>query len=531
MKRIRLNPITRKRLQRFRKIRHAWWSFWSLVVLYGVGLSANLLCNDLPLYVRYGDRHYFPFLFYYPEDVFTGSGRMTRVNYKELAQSEAFQAGSGNRMIFAWVPFGPHESIPATSIDVSRTVRVNLERERRVASLDVLPDLAIAASASAAPFFGVETERSLRGRRAGDVWPFSDALNEAVARRFQNLSSPAYAETLRTAHHPEAEVSIAPYVARTRPPRTVRLTFRETVAEGASLPAAEYAASGEMITAPPAWWTELSEPVRADLLAQVQRRFEQAIRPVSLELPQGRFVASFEKEDVYYPFRPTPRHPLGLDSAGRDVLVRIVYALRTSMTFGILLVAVTMLAGVLVGAIQGYYGGRVDLAGQRLIEIWESLPFLYILILMGSVFGRGFLLLLVCYGIFNWVGISYYMRGEFLKTRALPFVEAARCLGLPSHTIILRHILPNSLVPLITFFPFSLVSAIGILAALDYLGFGLPPPTPSWGELLAQAQEFRYAWWLVLYPSLALFVVMLLGVFVGEGIRNAFDPRSSSRME
>jgi microcin C transport system permease protein len=181
--------------------------------------------------------------------------------------------------------------------------------------------------------------------------------------------------------------------------------------------------------------------------------------------------------------------------------------------------------------LQGYIGGKFDLRGQRGIEIWEALPFLYVMILMGSVFGPSFELLLIIYALFSWIGISYYMRGEFLKLRKQPFVEAAHCLGLSSARIMGRHILPNALVPVITFFPFSLVSAIGALSALDYLGFGLPPPTPSWGELFAQAQEFRYAWWLVLYPFLALFLVGLLGVFVGEGIRAAFDPRANTRYE
>jgi microcin C transport system permease protein len=222
---------------------------------------------------------------------------------------------------------------------------------------------------------------------------------------------------------------------------------------------------------------------------------------------------------------------MGIDGAGRDVLTRILYGLRTSLTFGLLLVVCSMGLGVVAGALQGYYGGLTDITGQRLIEIWSALPFLYIMILMGSVYGRSFALLLFCYGLFNWIGISYYIRAEFLRLRKQPFVEAAKCMGLSSPKIIFRHILPNAMVPVITFFPFSLVGAIGSLAALDYLGFGLPPPTPSWGELLFQAQQYRWAWWLILYPSLALFVVMLLGVFVGEGIRNAYEPRRYTRIE
>ncbi|MBH66972.1 MAG: ABC transporter permease [Rhodospirillaceae bacterium] len=222
---------------------------------------------------------------------------------------------------------------------------------------------------------------------------------------------------------------------------------------------------------------------------------------------------------------------MGLDSSGRDVFVRIVYALRTSLNFGFLLVCSTMALGIIFGSLQGYFGGKIDLFGQRLIEIWESLPFIYVLILIGSIYGRSFIILLLIYGIFNWIGISYYMRAEFFRLRKLPFVESALCLGLSNFKIIFRHILPNGLVPIITFFPFYLVGAIGLLAALDFLGFGMPPPTPSWGELLGQAQEFRYAWWLILYPSSALFVVVLLGVFIGEGARSALDPRTNNHLE
>jgi microcin C transport system permease protein len=244
-----------------------------------------------------------------------------------------------------------------------------------------------------------------------------------------------------------------------------------------------------------------------------------------------RYRVRIETNDPSWPHAPVRGHWMGIDSAGRDVLARILYGLRISMTFGLLLAGAATAVGVLVGAVQGYYGGRIDLVGQRLIEIWSALPFLYVMILVGSVYGRGFGLLLFCYGLFNWIGISYYARAEFLRLRGQPFVDAARCMGLPTRRIIFRHILPNGLTPVITFFPFALVGAIGALAALDYLGFGLPPPTPSWGQLLQQAQQFRWAWWLILFPSLALFVVMLLGVFVGEGVRDAFDPHPFSRME
>jgi microcin C transport system permease protein len=220
---------------------------------------------------------------------------------------------------------------------------------------------------------------------------------------------------------------------------------------------------------------------------------------------------------------------MGVDAVGRDVFARVLYGMRTALSFGLLLVAWAVLLGCIVGAVQGYFGGWVDIAFQRTIEIWSALPFLYVMILVGAVLGRGFGLLLLCYGLFNWIGVSYYLRAEFLRLRGRPFVDAARCQGLGTARIIFRHVLPNALTPVVTLLPFNLVGAISSLTALDYLGFGLPPLTPSWGELLQQAQAFRRAWWLTVYPSLALFTVMILAVLVGEGMRDAFDPKPRTR--
>jgi microcin C transport system permease protein len=153
------------------------------------------------------------------------------------------------------------------------------------------------------------------------------------------------------------------------------------------------------------------------------------------------------------------------------------------------------------------------------------------MMLVGSVVGRSFALLLLCYGLFNWIGISYYMRAEFLRLRSRPFVDAARCQGFSTLNIMMHHILPNALTPVITLLPFSLIGAIASISALDFLGFGLPPLTPSLGELLGQAQQNTSAWWLALYPALVLFMVMLLSVFVGEGLRDAFDPKPAARYE
>lgn len=245
----------------------------------------------------------------------------------------------------------------------------------------------------------------------------------------------------------------------------------------------------------------------------------------------GVSISALPPSPVSFPFHPCKGHPFGIDAGGRDVYARVVHGMRISLLFGFLLAFSGLLFGVAIGAAEGYFGGRTDLTLQRFTEIWSALPFLYVMIFLGSTVGRSFLILLVSYAVFNWIAVSYYMRAEFLRLRSLPFVEAAKTLGFSHFRVIFSHILPNALTPLITLFPFLLMGAIGSLAALDFLGFGLPPMTPSCGELLNQAQQFRDAWWLVVFPSAALFIVMLLAVLVGEGLRDAFDPKQRSCYE
>lgn len=235
--------------------------------------------------------------------------------------------------------------------------------------------------------------------------------------------------------------------------------------------------------------------------------------------------------EVTFPFPPCKEHPFGIDSGGRDVYSLVVHGMRIALDFGLLLAFSGMFVGLVAGAVEGYFGGKIDILCQRFTEIWSAVPFLYVMIFIGSTVGRSFTILLVCYAIFNWISVSYYMRAEFLRLRSRTFVEAAICQGFSTARIIFGHILPNALTPLITLFPFLLMGAISSLAALDFLGFGLPPMTPSCGELLHQAQGNPAAWWLILFPAAALFIVLLLTVLVGEGLRDAFDPRQKSRLE
>lgn len=527
----KLDPITRRRFRRFYALKRARYSLYIFGFLYVVGMLANVICNDLPLLVRHEGSYYFPFVKYYPDDVFTGSGQATRPKYKEIAKSEAFAEGSGNWMLFAPIPYGPNEGFTAATIEVDELVEVGIARKRLVGSVDVAPDFSIRRSVAAAYFYGLGDERALRDKSLLEQAPLSDGFRSAVEARFGNSAeAPAISEVLTLSSGLKVEASMAAYSPRDRPPSTVRVSLREQ-ADGGAADKVVFHEDGSVDTHPGTLWAQFGAEQQAAVAQRVEERRAARVQPLSLQIGEVFYELDFKKEDVHFPFRPTPDHWLGLDSSGRDVFARIFYALRISMNFGFLLVIATFVVGIAIGGIQGYFGGKIDLLGQRTIEIWESLPFLYIMILLGSVYGRSFTLLLVLYGIFNWIGISYYMRGEFLKVRKLPYIEAAHCMGLPSIKIMFRHILPNALVPIITFFPFSLVAAISSLSALDYLGFGLPAPTPSWGELLGQAQEFRYAWWLVLYPSSILFIVILLGAFIGEGLRAAFDPKMNTHYE
>jgi microcin C transport system permease protein len=220
---------------------------------------------------------------------------------------------------------------------------------------------------------------------------------------------------------------------------------------------------------------------------------------------------------------------LGTDDQGRDVVARLLYGFRLSVLFGLILATVSSVIGVAAGALQGYFGGKLDLIFQRVIEIWSSLPQLYLLIIVSSFLTPGFLVLLVILLLFSWVSLVHVVRAEFLRARNFEYVNAARALGLSDLRIILRHLLPNATVATLTFLPFILNSSIQTLTSLDFLGFGLPPGSPSLGELLLQGKTNLQAPWLGLTGFTIIALMLSLLVFVGEGVRDAFDPRKTFR--
>ena len=232
----------------------------------------------------------------------------------------------------------------------------------------------------------------------------------------------------------------------------------------------------------------------------------------------------------YFATEPNPAAPdrhnwLGTDDRGRDILARLIYGFRVSIVFALLVAAICTVVGVIYGAIQGYFAGWTDIAMERVNEIWSAMPTLYMLIILSSLFAPNFWLLVILLSLFGWLGIAAYVRAEFLKNRTLDYVRAARALGQSNRTIMMRHILPNSLTPVVTLIPFELAGAIGALTSLDFLGLGVPPETPSLGELLSQGKNNLDSWWIALSTFGVLVVMLMLLVLIGDALRDALDPR------
>ena len=236
----------------------------------------------------------------------------------------------------------------------------------------------------------------------------------------------------------------------------------------------------------------------------------------------------------YFAKAPNPSAPssdnlLGTDDRGRDLLAQLIYGFRLSVLFGLALTLIGVVIGVITGAIQGYAGGKTDLVAQRFMEIWGSMPELYLLIIFSAVFAPSVALLLFLLSLFGWMGLSDYVRAEFLRNRQLDYVRAARALGVSNLQIMWRHILPNSMTPVVTFLPFRMSAAILALTSLDFLGLGVPPGTPSLGELLNQGKANIDAWWISLSTFAVLVITLLLLTFMGDALRDALDPRKADK--
>ena len=454
MKWIRLDPITRKRLERFRRIKRGYYSFIVLAVAVVLSVFSPYLAESRALLVWYEGRLYFPTFEYLPMETFG------------------------------------QEPPPAWGMADVETEYFRLQREWRLER--ELYDREIAgAGGDAGAMAALEGQYPNRGHWVvmppipwdpfqNDFW-YNEVLNE-----IQDLM----------------DAGDMPGAARVaRRDRLVQLA--DAIESGAI----------ELMTTDP----ELSPT--GDLLG----------------LARTGAMPSLAGLGVVPPTPPdfTRRHYLGTDSQGRDVASRLLYGFRISVFFALFLVLIGQAIGTTIGSLQGYLGGRFDILSQRLIEVLVAVPFLYVVIIMAALFAPTFWMLLGIMALWQWIAITFFMRTEMYREKTREYCLAARSYGASHLRIIFRHLLPNCLTPLVTFTPFAVVGAIFALTGLDYLGYGLPAPTPSWGEMIDQALQLenRDRLWLILAPFGALTATLVLVVFIGESVREAFDPKQYARYE
>lgn len=280
---------------------------------------------------------------------------------------------------------------------------------------------------------------------------------------------------------------------------------------------------------------ELAQFIRDDRLATLLKDPDKSPTGKLKGLAQTGAMPSLKNLGALPPGPPNlaRKHYLGTDSQGRDVASRLLYGFRISIFFSLLLVLSGQVIGTAIGSLQGYLGGRFDILSQRLIEVLIAIPFLYVVIVVAALIKPGFWMLLGILAVFQWIGITFFMRTEMYREKTREYCLAAKSYGASHLRIVFRHLLPNCLTPLVTFTPFAVVGAIFTLTGLDYLGYGLPAPTPSWGELIGQAlqAENRDKLWLTLAPFTVLTITLVLVVFIGESVREAFDPKQYARYE
>ena len=451
---LQLDPITRKRLHRFRQIRRGYWSFLILLAAMVLSVFAPLLAESRALAVWYEGRLYLPTFQFLPMSTF------------------------GQRPPPAW----DTADIETEYLRLQR----EWEAERTMHKLD-----RAAAGQDAAALAAVDARYPNRANRV--VMPLipwdpyqNDFWSNEILFEIQAL--------LKAGDRVGAE----------------RLARRDRLHEladairdgslGALLADAKKSATGLL--------PGLAKSGAVPSIAHLGRA-----PPIAPDLDRG--------------------HYLGTDAQGRDVASRLFYGFRISIFFALFLVLTGQFIGTVIGSLQGYLGGRFDMLSQRFIEVLLSIPFLYVVIVLAALFQPSFWMLLAIMALFQWIGITFFMRTEMYREKTREYCLAAKSYGASHARIIFRHLLPNCLTPLVTFTPFAVVGAIFALTGLDYLGYGLPAPTPSWGELIDQAlqTENRSKLWLILAPFTALTLTLVLVVFIGESVREAFDPKRYARYE
>lgn len=452
-----LDPVTRKRLQRFRQIKRGWWSFLILTAAVLLSVFAPFLAESRALIVSYQGQWVFP-------------------TFQHLPMSRFGQA-------------------PPPAWDTA----------------------------------DIETEY-LRLQREWDAERFLHARDHAAARA---AGADAASLAAIDARYPNRANWVLmppiPWDPYQNDFWSNEILFEiQRALDAGDNARAEFIARRDRLH-------ELADAIHEGRLAALLADPEKSATGNLVGLARSGAMASIAHLGQVPPIAPdaTRRHWLGTDAQGRDVAARLLYGFRISIFFALFLVLTAQLIGTVIGSLQGYLGGRFDLVSQRLIEVLISIPFLYVVIVLAALFQPSFWMLLAIMAIFQWINITFFMRTEMYREKTREYCLAARSYGASHWRIVFRHLLPNCLTPLVTFTPFAVVGAIFALTGLDYLGYGLPAPTPSWGELIDQALQIenRSKLWLILAPFTALTLTLVLVVFIGESVREAFDPKRYARYE
>ena len=476
------SPKFRQGFQRFRRQKRAYFSLILLLIIFAATLPAELLCNSRPILMRVDGRWFFPVFREYTEVDFGGTSSVVP-DYRDPGFWR--RIGCDPEAAGVYVPSDQEEPAEDGQIEEDAEELLDMFGEKRQPSAPrvnpVAPRPAVAAAGlrvyGRPALFKLPQVAQARAAADNQTPPRAQA-NDSILDMFDPEPHDV-AEPLRG----EDEKS------------------RQTMAR--------------------ACWA-LWPPVRYDYATiETDTRVGRSalVAPWDQQLPGGHKMIPSGWLDGHY---------LGTDNRGRDVLARLVYGLRVSLLFGILLAVSSTLIGTVLGACQGFFAGWVDLFGQRLTEIWGSLPRLYLLMILSSLLARNIIVLFVILNLTSWMGMAAYMRAEFLKGRNFDYVRAARALGVRSTGIMFRHLLPNSMTPIITFFPFAVTGGVLALVSLDFLNLGVPSPFPSLGELLRQGQANLHATWIIFPTFIVLSGTITMLTFIGDGLRNAFDPRRAA---
>jgi ABC-type microcin C transport system permease subunit YejE len=512
--RMQATPITRRRIDRFKRIKRGYYAFLLVCTLYVISLFLEFLINDKALVIHYDGRYAFPAATqwinkwnpFFRTGSYARSGDFGLVGDAEVPY-RMFRRYCEEPEVLAARVAELRDELEAAEAALARRGGPREEPEP-VPEPPVFPREAPEPPGDDATEAERQAYRTARAawERARDDFDFEHLDEIEAYDRYRRL--------LRDWQASRREQAILETRAREV---AVLERSHETFAAGKAwivMPLCPYGPNDPLLNLPgkppygPSWWPHLASFLTGrPLPADPEKRAEQKILPAW-------------------------SHPFGTTDNGLDVLPQLAYGFRISLTFALLVAAVGYAIGIIVGGIMGYYGAWTDIIVQRLIEIYGSIPFLYAIMIMASIVRPGLVLLVAMLVVLrSWLGITYYVRGEFYREKAKDYVQSAIGTGVSDWKVMITHILPNALVPVVTFAPFGVVSYMLILVSLDYLGLGLPPGTPSWGYLLSQGREYLTSYpHLILIPSVALAGTLFCVVVVGEAVREAFDPKVFSRL-